>query len=196
MTAAGFSPPACGTATRSTSATSIPSRPGLEVYGIHENEEGANCSPGYGNVRRQDRRVLWKTAQGEDVGRGLAADIDPRYPGCECWGGPGGLRTSKGERIGRAPRSANFAIWWDGDLLRETARRQPNLPVGLARTVHWRRSSPPTGCTANNGSKSTPCLSADLFGDWREEVIFRTTDNKSLAHLHDDDPDQRIASRP
>ena len=35
-------------------------------------------------------------------------------------------------------------------------------------------------CVANNGSKATPCLSADLFGDWREEVIFRTADNKEL----------------
>jgi rhamnogalacturonan endolyase len=32
----------------------------------------------------------------------------------------------------------------------------------------------------NNGSKATPCLSADILGDWREEVIFRTTDNKEL----------------
>lgn len=36
------------------------------------------------------------------------------------------------------------------------------------------------GCSSNNGSKATPALSADLFGDWREEVIFRTSDNKSL----------------
>jgi rhamnogalacturonan endolyase len=36
------------------------------------------------------------------------------------------------------------------------------------------------GCISNNGTKSTPALSADLFGDWREEVILRTTDNQSL----------------
>ena len=123
--------------------------------------------------------VLWKTAQGEDVGRGLAADIDPRFPGCECWGGPGGLRTCKGEPIGRAPRSANFAIWWDGDFLREI------LDGNRISRWDWQKSTletifTATGCSANNGSKATPCLSADLFGDWREEVILRTTDNKSL----------------
>ena len=36
------------------------------------------------------------------------------------------------------------------------------------------------GCTSNNSSKSTPCLSADIFGDWREELMERTTDNKEL----------------
>jgi len=36
------------------------------------------------------------------------------------------------------------------------------------------------GCTSNNGSKSTPALVADLFGDWREELVERTTDNQNL----------------
>ncbi|QES88798.1 rhamnogalacturonan lyase family protein [Rhizosphaericola mali] len=35
-------------------------------------------------------------------------------------------------------------------------------------------------CVANNGTKNTPALCADLFGDWREEVIYRTKDNKHL----------------
>jgi hypothetical protein len=29
-----------------------------------------------------------------------------------------------------------------------------------------------SGCTACNGTKSTPCLTADLFGDWREEIVY------------------------
>jgi rhamnogalacturonan endolyase len=156
-----------------------PSRPGLEVYGIHENEEGANSSPGTAMYDARTGEVIWKTGPGEDVGRGLAADIDPRHPGCECWGGPGGLRTCKGEPIGLGPRSANFAIWWDGDPLREL------LDGNRISKWDWKEGTlntlfTATGCTANNGSKSTPCLSADLFGDWREEVIFRTSDDRSL----------------
>ena len=50
---------------------------------------------------------------------------------------------------------------------------------------NWERSTETTlltatGCTSNNGTKATPALCADLFGDWREEVVFRTTDNKEL----------------
>ena len=36
------------------------------------------------------------------------------------------------------------------------------------------------GATTNNGSKSNPAISGDLFGDWREEVIERSTDNTAL----------------
>jgi rhamnogalacturonan endolyase len=35
-------------------------------------------------------------------------------------------------------------------------------------------------CTSNNGTKATPALCADILGDWREEVIWRTTDNREL----------------
>jgi rhamnogalacturonan endolyase len=155
-----------------------PARPGLEVYGIHENEENARQSPGTALYDAGTSEVVWKTAMGEDVGRGLAADIDPRHPGCECWGGPGGLRTCDGVPIGPAPRSANFVIWWDGDLLRE-------LLDGI-RITKWRAEEAMSetlftalGCASNNGSKSTPCLSADLLGDWREEVLLRGADNRS-----------------
>jgi len=156
-----------------------PSRPGLEVFGVHENEENAHGSPGTAMYDARTGAILWTTAPGVDVGRGLAADIDPRHPGAESWGGPGGLRTCKGEPIGPAPRSANFAIWWDADPLREI--------LDGTRISKWDwvagKLDPildADGCLANNGSKATPCLSADLFGDWREEVIFRTRDNQAL----------------
>ena len=37
-----------------------------------------------------------------------------------------------------------------------------------------------TGAAANNGTKANAALTADLFGDWREEVIWRAADNTSL----------------
>ncbi|WP_269321626.1 rhamnogalacturonan lyase family protein [Saccharothrix sp. NRRL B-16314] len=37
-----------------------------------------------------------------------------------------------------------------------------------------------SGVASNNGTKATPALSADLFGDWREEVVWRTSDNRAL----------------
>jgi rhamnogalacturonan endolyase len=73
----------------------------------------------------------------------------------------------------------NFAIWWDGDLLREL------LDSNRISKWDWQKAVLNTiftadGCVSNNGSKSTPALSADLFGDWREEVVFRTSDNREL----------------
>lgn len=156
-----------------------PERPGLEVYGVHENAGKAVGSPGTAMYDARTGAILWETARGVDVGRGLAADIDPRHPGCECWGGPGGLRTCKGEPIGPAPRSANFALWWDADPLRELldGTRISKWDWEAGRLVEVFEAA---GCGSNNGSKATPCLSADLLGDWREEVIFRTLDNKAL----------------
>ncbi len=151
------------------------------VFGVHENEGSRHdaTTPAAAAFDARTGQTLWRIGDAEDAGQCLAADIDPRYPGAEMWGGPGGLRTCQGAPIGPAPRSANFAIWWDGDLLREL----------LDRNTIWKwdwqnaRLQPvftAAGCLSNNGSKATPALSADLFGDWREEVVFRTMDNKAL----------------
>jgi hypothetical protein len=73
----------------------------------------------------------------------------------------------------------NFAVWWDADLLRET------LDGTTISKWDWNTHSSTTllsasGCSSNNSTKSTPCLSADLLGDWREEVLWRTTDSREL----------------
>jgi len=154
-----------------------PDRPGLEVWGIHENP-----SHPYGaNLRDAATGVVVWGAQASDVGRGVCMDLDPRYRGYECWAsGVSGLYNCKGQRISDAkPRSCNFGVWWDGDLLREI------LDSNKITKWDWEKVSETTlvtaqGCTSNNGSKSTPCLCADILGDWREEVIWRTTDNRSL----------------
>lgn len=156
-------------------------RSGLEVFGVHESE-GASLrfqTPGTALFDARTGKILWSHGPGLDVGRGLVADIDPRHSGAEMWSGPAGLRTARGERIGDAPRSMNFAVWWDGDLLRELLDRTRiskwDWTNGTLRTV-----LSVDDCVANNGSKATPVLSADILGDWREEVIWRTPDNREL----------------
>lgn len=96
-----------------------PVRPGLEAWSIHENEKGDAAHPGVTLFSAKDGAVIFRDAIGRDVGRGMAADIDPRHPGVEVWGGLRNAFSSSGKNIGAAPRSTNFGIWWDGDLLRE-----------------------------------------------------------------------------
>jgi rhamnogalacturonan endolyase len=166
-----------------------PDRPGLEVFDIQERFGDAGM-----NMRdAKTGKILWKIPsvkadefggdKGEGPGRGLAVNIDPRYRGSECWAFGAqisGLYSAKGEKISNnTPRSCNFAIWWDGDLLREILDRN------YIAKWNWNKETLETifvadGCMSNNGTKSNPVLSADLFGDWREEVIFRTNDNMSL----------------
>jgi rhamnogalacturonan endolyase len=138
-------------------------------------------------------KVLWKKPsvraatsggdKGEGPGRGVCFDIDPRYPGSESWtagAGIEGMWNAKGEEIGRVkPGSCNFAIWWDGDLLRELLDKN-HIDKWNWETQKTDRILTADDCRSNNGTKSTPTLSADLLGDWREEVIWPTTDGKEL----------------
>ena len=162
-----------------------PNRPGLEVFDIHENAKHPHA------IEFRDAstgKLLWSkpggTETSPDIGRGLALDLDPRHPGYEMWasGGPRirGLYSVKGEKISeKNPASCNFGVWWDGDLLREI------LNGNRISKWNWEKETDDViftaeGCSSNNGTKSTPALSVDLLGDWREEVILRTTDNQEL----------------
>ena len=151
-----------------------PQHPGLEVFGVHEIEEGTK-GPGAVLYDAKTGTVLWRGSEDEDVGRGVAENIDPSLTGAQLWySGSDGLLDIKGKRVGEPPPSTNFLIWWDGDLSREL------LDGNHIDKYKGGRLLTATGCVSNNGSKANPALSADLIGDWREEVIFRTEDNREL----------------
>jgi rhamnogalacturonan endolyase len=168
-----------------------PDRPGLEVFAIHERPRHPNGA----NLRdARTGEVIWGL-QLRDPGRGLAMDIDPRYKGYECWTNDSdGLYNCKGEKISDSkPRSCNMGIWWDGDLLREildgSSPRWRGGGRGGAFIDKWDYARGTVmrlvdgrdyDCVTNNGTKANPCLCADILGDWREEVIWRTTDGKEL----------------
>lgn len=156
-----------------------PDRAGLEIWQPYESP-GSNGQVGAALVdARTGARIFTVAEASTDVGRGLAADIDPRYKGYECWASRGNLYTCTGTSITTSKPSMNFAVWWDADLQRELL---DNITISK-----WNYSSSSastlftaTGCASNNGTKATPNLSADIRGDWREEVILRTSDNSAL----------------
>lgn len=147
-----------------------PDRPGLEVFAIHEkNKIGATLrDAGTGEI-------LFKGAINQDVGRGAAANIDPDHRGAYMWwSGSDQVYDTKGNPVGPSPRFANFLIWWDGDLSREL------LNANAIDKYNQGRIFTAEGASSINGTKSTPNLSADIFGDWREELLLRSDDNQSL----------------
>ncbi len=151
-----------------------PDRPGLEVFGIHEHK-GKNKGIGAALRDAATGEVLFKGAVGQDVGRGAATNIDPNHKGAYMWwSGSRQVYDMKGNPIGNAPRSANFLIWWDADLSREL------LNSNYIEKYNQGRIFTAEGALSINGSKSTPNLSADIIGDWREELILRSADNQSL----------------
>lgn len=157
-----------------------PANPGLEMFGVYENIR-RNGGIGSALISLSEGRILWSKPAVKDIGRGLAADIDPRHPGAENWAlNSDELFNVKGESIAPVrPKQVNFAIWWDGDLLREL------LDGNTISKWDWNNNTADSlliaeGTSSNNGTKATPALSADIFGDWREELILRAEDNKSL----------------
>lgn len=145
----------------------VPGRPGLEVFMPFE----SSGVPSYGMRDALTCEMLWDgpDSSGEGPGRGVAGDVDPNSPGAEAWVSGGSLLAgSNGESYASKPSFDNFLIWWDGDLSRELLNgnqvRQYDGEGGILTAE---------GCSSNNGSKSTPTLSGDVIGDWREEVIFR-----------------------
>jgi rhamnogalacturonan endolyase len=164
-----------------------PQKPGLEVFNIQERFDDAGAN--FRNARTGE--IYWKKRSvhagrdGEGPGRGAAFDIDPRHLGHECWvagAGITGLFNAKGEKISdTAPRTCNMAIWWDGDLLRELLNGVSVSKWNYESAIETNLfSAADFDCMPNNGSKSNPVLCADIFGDWREEIIARTRDNKEL----------------
>lgn len=169
----------------------------LQVWDCHENRRD-------GSTFRDAAtgEVIFQLKSKIDVGRCMAADIDPTNPGVEMWSSDSkGIRNIKGEVV--VPKnqqsgnegdgngddtalyirgvrvSTNFAIWWDGDLLREL------LDAARVSKYNWNTGMSDMvtrfeGCQWNNGSKSNPCLSGDIIGDWREDVLTRTQDSKEL----------------
>ena len=151
-----------------------PDVPGLERFGIHEIEDGTK-GPGIALFSIKDGTVLYTAEPNRDIGRGVAANIDTTRVGAQMWWlGSRDLHDIKGNAIGRAPRSANFLIWWDGDFSRELLDRTYIAKYGKGILFN------PEGVTWSKGSKATPSLSADILGDWREELILPSKDGDEL----------------
>ncbi|HET9569927.1 MAG TPA: rhamnogalacturonan lyase [Bacteroidales bacterium] len=153
--------------------------PGLEVWVAHEE---VAMPYGYELHDAKTGKILWGGDASVDVGRGMAGDIDARYPGFEMWTtANNNTYTSKGAIISSNKPSVNFRIYWDGDL-------QDELLDGTV-ISKWNGNGVNTllsasGVSSCNSTKKTPNLSADILGDWREELILWTTADSSKIQIY------------
>jgi hypothetical protein len=163
----------------------------LYIWDCHENKrDGSELRDA------QTGKVVFQIKSRTDVGRAMAADIDPTNYGMEMWSTDShGIRNMKGEVVSTARDAndpqhenslvlngrylpVNFGIWWDGDLLREL------LDHEVVWKYNWQEKSIDQlqrfEGRFNNGTKSNPCLQADILGDWREEVMIRNQESTEL----------------
>jgi rhamnogalacturonan endolyase len=165
-----------------------PDRPGLEVMDVHE--ESVNP---YGADVHDARtgEVLFSRTSDRDTGRGLAADFDPLYRGCEfTYATQSSTFSITGSAIYNTNPGMNFRIFWDGDpyeeLLNDVTISKWNNGESQVMGLGFSRNAlaaygRPASC---NSTKATPCLTADLFGDWREEVVFWSLNDSCTINIY------------
>ncbi len=152
-----------------------PDRPGLEIFSVHE---GGAYAP-YGWVMRDaaDGKVLFGGYTGKDTGRGMIGDIDPAVRGLENWAV--GLRSAGGDLLPGNGPGTNMSIRWAADGSTQIVNGSGNQDVRIDDAQRGRLLTA-TGTRTNNGTKGNPSLVADVFGDWREEMLVRTTDSSAI----------------
>ena len=143
---------------------------GISVFTVYE---GAG---GYGVYNGNTCDPYVEVLGGDDNGRGVAEDIFPGNPGAEFWSATSSslMSCADGSNVGTEPSSQNFLIYWDADESRELQDGASITKYGGGTLLNA------SGCSGNSGTRNTPCLTADLVGDWREELVVRETDNSAL----------------
>lgn len=157
----------------------------LEVYKVNEEVYGAGLyDPDTGEIQ-------WFEKTSADTGRGVAADVDPRYAGAEMWHSiDSHTHDVTGEIIYEAKPSQNFSIFWDGDLLMELLDSDSSTNLAL-QVQKWNYVDLATDVLLyekdtilNNGTKANAGLVADIYGDWREEILVRDANDSSKLRLY------------
>ena len=141
------------------------------------------------DIKRYNGDIMLQAAKG-DIGRGIMDNVDDKYALSSgnlslFWSvAADGIYNQAGEKVGNIPNShgsnmENFAVYWDGDLGRELLDGNKlvkySIKSGTERIYYDSKNSTLPG-SINNSTKSNACLTADLFGDWREEIVLRYGD--------------------
>ena len=162
-----------------------PDHPGLEFWDVHEHTNAQYTE----EMRGKDGKVYWGTPQpnpGVDNGRGMAADIDSEYRGYEVWSSKGGgMKTATGKSIGSPAVSTNFRIYFDGDVYDELMDGAyiTKFDSKAKKSNVYFDGGAALGAAGCNGTKNTPSLVADLFGDWREEMVVRSEKDPTTMYI-------------
>ena len=181
-----------------------PTHTGFEFFTVHE-DSGTNSLSGnditldFGMsvIDAETGNIMFHEGASADTGRGVMANVGAGgyY---QIWSAKNSARQSNGgtdfttatSLTGRNTPSMNFRIFWDGDLydnLLDGVEDPPKSKIYYVNITDWDGRSMSNvfntkdyDCVAINGTKANPSLQADLFGDWREEVVCPRTDGNAL----------------
>lgn len=162
-----------------------PYRKGLEFFSCNEDEPNMN----YRNATTS--KIYYRSKGTTDDGRGLMGNFSNTFPGCmgrsvnsplissvadkELTGA--GVPSTSGTNDGLFWSHLNQRIYWTGDLVEGILDSPGTEKDAVVWTTAGGRVFQSSGCALNNDSKNNPCALADIIGDWREEIVVRTSDN-------------------
>lgn len=170
-----------------------PTHTGFEFFTVHE-DSGTNSLSGnditldFGMsvIDAETGNIIFHEGASDDTGRGVMANVGAGgyY---QIWSAKNSARQSNGgtdfttatSLTGRNTPSMNFRIFWDGDLY-DNLLNGANITDWNGRNMSNIFSAGNYDCVSINGTKANPSLQADLFGDWREEVVYPTSDGTAL----------------
>ncbi len=168
---------------------------GQEFFACNESQPSNN----FRNATTSE--IYYRHIAGNDDGRGMMGNFIDAVPGCEGTSArDGGLISSVTHKHTTAHSGAwhiaqNFRIYWDGDLCEESFNYSNGKNTegaiydgvtGLIATL--------SGSMTNNDTKGTPSYQGDILGDWREEVIMRTSNNNIRIYTTNQKTSWRIPS--
>lgn len=170
-----------------------PTHTGFEFFTVHE-DSGTNSLSGnditldFGMsvIDAETGNIMFHEGASADTGRGVMANVGAGgyY---QIWSAKNSARQSNGgtdfttatSLTGRNTPSMNFRIFWDGDLY-DNLLDGANITDWNGRNMSNIFSARNYDCVSINGTKANPSLQADLFGEWREEVVYPTTNGTAL----------------
>ena len=158
-----------------------PSNPGIEVWTCHED------SPyGVSLIDADTGKTLFRNNGSGDTGRCCADNVWAGNPGAELWGNGNEVKGVNGATLNCRRPAINFLSYWDGDLEREILDGYTDSPATISKLTGDAGKTTITNLLSTDGyytcntTKGTPCLSADIFGDWREELVVRKADGSGI----------------
>lgn len=158
-----------------------PYRKGQEMFACNESKPGTNMRDA------KTGKLLFRKAAASDVGRAGAGNISDLYKGAEIWGGGVGVSATDRVEMAHFGVAENYCVYWDGDLLQEILDHSFSTSLGVGPGRITKYNGPGNISTllaadaySCNYTKGTPCLQADIMGDWREEAIWWRTDSLAL----------------
>ncbi len=173
-----------------------PDRPGKEIFNVYE--EGKNAPYGYALRDAETGKVYFGQYYEGDLGRCMIGDIADGVRGLQVW--VNDVFDCKGNKLGIPAPSTNMRIFWAGDMTTQLTDGPDYMGQGAKGTAIGRVVDPrrgvllePEGTGTNHYTKATPCLVADIFGDWREEILLRHADNTAIRiYTNTDDAPHKL----